>query len=478
MENLYQEWTLEQDRELWENYSSLRPSSPSSSSSSSSSTLVVELASKLGRGLRGVEKRLSKLKDVNSPAYQRLFVTGSPSRTGPREQQPESESEDAAAAVTRRTTTKLIPVSEVIRRIRYDVSLPTDKFSILFYDRVENQIVETAIMAPNTSIQGRQTLLVDALPEHRIVAIKYLERVVWDRERRLDLVFAGPGIMSVMDQYNDWKQEQDATLQWNQQRQNEVSLRMQQAIGMQRFALFQDLVASLQAVSQDPTISLKLETEKFVLSALQLFQQARECPSPVVETHDSMYEYIVPWNETDALELLSELVALLFPDERLRVVVLTELSYRNVAPTIAQDKKTSILQKSMDMIAARPLPELDEKDLVESFVRGSGPGGQKINKTSNRVLLIHTPTQLRVECQDTRSLQQNRKIARKRLQLKLDEYWYGSQSRERVKAQQAAIKKNKAKARSRARQRRKQEATDTATTTTTATMDEANGMEL
>jgi protein subunit release factor B len=34
-------------------------------------------------------------------------------------------------------------------------------------------------------------------------------------------------------------------------------------------------------------------------------------------------------------------------------------------------------------------PELSEDDLTETFVRGSGPGGQKVNKTSNRVVLVH-----------------------------------------------------------------------------------------
>merc|ERR1712154_628646 len=87
--------------------------------------------------------------------------------------------------------------------------------------------------------------------------------------------------------------------------------------------------------------------------------------------------------------------------------------------------------------------------------RGSGAGGQKINKTSNKVLLIHKPTQLRVECQDTRSLQQNRKIARKRLRLKLDEFINGSQSRTSIEAEKKASKKAKAKARSRARNRKK-----------------------
>ena len=37
-------------------------------------------------------------------------------------------------------------------------------------------------------------------------------------------------------------------------------------------------------------------------------------------------------------------------------------------------------------------PELDESELEEDFVRGSGPGGQSVNKTTNCVVLKHKPT--------------------------------------------------------------------------------------
>lgn len=81
----------------------------------------------------------------------------------------------------------------------------------------------------------------------------------------------------------------------------------------------------------------------------------------------------------------------------------------------------------------RVKPDLNENDLEESFVRGlsslltaihmleayntsgSGPGGQSINKTSNNVQLLHKPTGIRVSCQETRSLQTNRMIARRNL---------------------------------------------------------------
>jgi protein subunit release factor B len=47
-------------------------------------------------------------------------------------------------------------------------------------------------------------------------------------------------------------------------------------------------------------------------------------------------------------------------------------------------------------------------DVEERFIRGSGPGGQKINKTSSTVWLRHIPTRVEVRCQAERSQAQNR----------------------------------------------------------------------
>lgn len=53
-----------------------------------------------------------------------------------------------------------------------------------------------------------------------------------------------------------------------------------------------------------------------------------------------------------------------------------------------------------------------EDDLEERFVRGSGPGGQKINKTASCVQLRHVPTGIEVRCQVERSRALNRYRAR------------------------------------------------------------------
>jgi protein subunit release factor B len=56
-----------------------------------------------------------------------------------------------------------------------------------------------------------------------------------------------------------------------------------------------------------------------------------------------------------------------------------------------------------------------ETDLVETFARSSGPGGQHVNKVSTAVTLRHRPTGLSVTVQDSRSQARNRMLARERL---------------------------------------------------------------
>lgn len=49
------------------------------------------------------------------------------------------------------------------------------------------------------------------------------------------------------------------------------------------------------------------------------------------------------------------------------------------------------------------LPLVHEEELEEQFVRGSGPGGQATNKTSNCVVLKHIPTGIVVKVRQSAS---------------------------------------------------------------------------
>ena len=106
--------------------------------------------------------------------------------------------------------------------------------------------------------------------------------------------------------------------------------------------------------------------------------------------------------------------------------------------------------KSVNSITAASSPIiLNENDLLEEFVRGSGPGGQSINKSMNRVRLTHTPTGMTVTCQDQRDLTSNRKIARTTLQNKLNYHYNGDDSK--IGRRILRLKRRKQKAHSRAK---------------------------
>lgn len=101
-------------------------------------------------------------------------------------------------------------------------------------------------------------------------------------------------------------------------------------------------------------------------------------------------------------------------------------------------------------------PKLNESELEERFVRGSGPGGQSVNKTANNVVLKHIPTGITVKCHKTRSLEENRKEARKILAVKLDIEINGEESVE-AQTKKVEVKKiNEADRRRRKLQEMKQ----------------------
>ena len=71
-----------------------------------------------------------------------------------------------------------------------------------------------------------------------------------------------------------------------------------------------------------------------------------------------------------------------------------------------------------------------EKDIEEKFVRSSGPGGQKVNKSSTCVHLTHRPTGLLVKMQKGRTQKLNRYYARRRLCEMLENKFLGKESPE------------------------------------------------
>lgn len=61
-----------------------------------------------------------------------------------------------------------------------------------------------------------------------------------------------------------------------------------------------------------------------------------------------------------------------------------------------------------------------DSDLVETFTRSSGAGGQNVNKLSTRVTLKHVPSGVEVTCQRERSQALNRFLARRMLVERLE----------------------------------------------------------
>jgi len=84
---------------------------------------------------------------------------------------------------------------------------------------------------------------------------------------------------------------------------------------------------------------------------------------------------------------------------------------------------------------------LREQDLNEKFIRSSGPGGQKVNKSATCVYLFHKPSELEVKMQKTRSQPLNRFYARRRLCELLEEKLLGNKSPTALK--QEKIRKQK-----------------------------------
>ncbi len=92
-----------------------------------------------------------------------------------------------------------------------------------------------------------------------------------------------------------------------------------------------------------------------------------------------------------------------------------------------------------------------EEDIEETFIRSGGPGGQKVNKTSTCVQVLHRPTGILVKCQQSRSQALNRFLARRTLVERIEERLLGEQSARRQEA--ARIRRQKRKRSKRAKEK-------------------------
>ena len=94
---------------------------------------------------------------------------------------------------------------------------------------------------------------------------------------------------------------------------------------------------------------------------------------------------------------------------------------------------------------------VNEAEIEETFVRSGGAGGQKVNKSSSCVMLLHRPTGLRVKSQTTRHQAMNRFLARRLLLDKIERMQKGYAEAERAHIEKVRRQKRKRSARAKQR---------------------------
>jgi protein subunit release factor B len=100
-------------------------------------------------------------------------------------------------------------------------------------------------------------------------------------------------------------------------------------------------------------------------------------------------------------------------------------------------------EKEKVLLERMKILEVQENDFEESFIRSSGPGGQKVNKSSSCVYLIHVPTGLSVKCQKERSQSLNRFLAKRLLLDKIERQQKGFIAEEKEKLEKIRRQKRK-----------------------------------
>jgi protein subunit release factor B len=112
-------------------------------------------------------------------------------------------------------------------------------------------------------------------------------------------------------------------------------------------------------------------------------------------------------------------------------------------PTFAvSEEKDRWLKERMEAL------DIHEKDIEEKFIRSSGSGGQKVNKTSTCVYLKHIPTGIEVKCMRERNQSLNRFLARRELVTRIEKL-SGQLTPDEVRIKKLKRQKSKRKGRAR-----------------------------
>lgn len=100
-------------------------------------------------------------------------------------------------------------------------------------------------------------------------------------------------------------------------------------------------------------------------------------------------------------------------------------------------------QNQDDLVRRMGALGIREGDLVEQFIKGSGAGGQKVNKTSSCVYLLHKPSGIEIKCQRERSQAMNWFFARRELCDRLEARVKGAASARQQEAERIRRQKRR-----------------------------------
>jgi peptide chain release factor len=107
---------------------------------------------------------------------------------------------------------------------------------------------------------------------------------------------------------------------------------------------------------------------------------------------------------------------------------------------VSEEKQRKLLERMSSL-------GINECDIEEHFVTGSGKGGQKINKTASCAVLKHLPTGIVIKCQRERQLSVNRYLARRLLADRIELLKTGKIASADEKARKARKQKDRRKRR-------------------------------